>query len=149
MKKKEGFALLLIPFCTFFMGCANIGSSFTDEINLVDWENVKVFHVENEIPEYVHVADIDFHGISEERSHSEVYDLLKKKVAKIGANAVIIIENAPPIYENSRGFLQEFILWSSVFEPATAIGLASAFSSVSSKDHSHGKAVAIHIYSFE
>ena len=66
------------------MGCANIGSSFTDEINLVDWENVKVFHVENEIPEYVHVADIDFHGISEERSHSEVYDLLKKKLLKLG-----------------------------------------------------------------
>ena len=149
MEKKIIFPSLLIATSVLFIGCVNIGSSSTDEINLVDWESVKIFYVENEIPEYVHIADINFHGISEERSHSEVYDILKKKVAKVGANAVIIIEDAPPIYETSRSFGQEFILWSSVFELGTAIGLASAFSSISSEDHPHGKAAAIHIYSFE
>ena len=143
--------LLTIVLSAFLAGCASTGSSsLAGEMDSIPWENVKIFRIQDEIPEYVHVSDMDFHGVSETRSESEVYDILKRKVARIGANGVIILEDAPPFNKETSGeFFQEFVVWSSVFDLGTAIALGSVFSSARSKDHPHGKAAAIHIYSFE
>lgn len=141
---------LLITSFVFVMGCVNTRHSQIDEINFVDWEEIKIFNIKDKIPEHIHITDISFHGPTNERSHADVYNILKKKIAKTGGNAAIILKEAPPIEKKkSRSFTEELILWSFLFDPATAISLASSFSTISSEDHPHGKAAVIHVYSFE
>ena len=161
MKKINAAFLAAFAYSVLLMGCVGtspfpVGSSLPgdDEAYPFPWEDVRIFHADDDIPEHIYLASVPFYGIGEDASNEDFYNVLKKRAAMHRANGVIITKDAPPCAENpcttskplSRlaDMVWRTITWNAIFEDwYTALTFSLAFPGPSKDEDGRGRAVAI------
>ena len=159
MKKINAAFLAAFAYSVLLTGCVgtspfSTGSSVPgdDESYPFPWEDVRIFHADDDIPEHIYLATVPFYGMGEDASNEDFYNVLKKRAAMYRANGVIITKDAPPCAENpcttskpiSRliDIASRAITWHAIFNDwDTALTLSLAFPGP--PRYEDGRAVAI------
>ena len=158
MKKINALLLVVFASSVLLTGCVSTGSFSgsslpgDDETYPFPWEDVRIFHADDDIPEHIYLTAISFRGIGDDASSEEFYNVLKQTAAKHRANGVIITKDASRCTENpcaTRKALSRFsdialrvMTWNAIFEDfITAVALSLAFAGP--PEYEDGRAVAI------
>ena len=158
MKKINALLLVVFASSVLLTGCVSTGSFSgsslpgDDETYPFPWEDVRIFHADDDIPEHIYLTAISFRGIGDDASSEDVYNVLKQRAAKHRANGVIITRDVPRCAENpcttrkASSRLVDVVFgamtWHAVFNDwHTALALSLAFAGP--PEYETGRAVAI------